>query len=106
MTQIHPERCVTQSLTAHEKANVNHNQFTEHSKLLPWLMLVALLSGLALGMAIMVGNLQNQSENRMREELGNDQRHIQELRARVEDAEMAAKEVNRGFQFPRQPKGK
>lgn len=76
----------------------------EHSKLLPWLMLTATLSGTAVALALMtivyVGH--NQSDNDRAMDVQT--RHMQELRSRVEDAEMAAKEVNPTFKFSHQPK--
>lgn len=41
------------SVQAEAGANVNSNHFTEHSKLLPWLMLCAVLSGFAVSLSIM-----------------------------------------------------
>jgi hypothetical protein len=76
----------------------------EASKLLPWLMLIAMLSGTAVALSVMtiiyVGH--NQSDNDRATDI--QYRHMQELRSRVEDAEMAAKEVNPTFKFSHQPK--
>lgn len=38
---------------ASESGHININRFVESSKLVPWLMLVCLLSGIALALAIM-----------------------------------------------------
>lgn len=40
------------SVRATERANLNHTQITEHSKLLPWLMFTAVFSGLALATSV------------------------------------------------------
>ncbi len=69
----------------------------ESSKLLPWLMLTAVLSGIALGISIMVVVNTIQSESRTRAELDKQNRFLQEYRIRVEDAEIAAEEVNPKF---------
>lgn len=78
----------------------------ESSKLLPWLMLIAVLSGVSLGISVGAIVLQNQSESRTRIELDREYRFLQELRIRVEDAELAAQQVNPNFKPIRQPKDK
>ncbi len=69
----------------------------EHSKLLPWLMLTTILSGIATGIAVMGAVNDNQNEARSRIELDKQNRFLQEYRIRVEDAEIAAEEVNPKF---------
>jgi hypothetical protein len=51
-TQVHPEDCDDQSITAHPHSVVQHHHNTEHSKLLPWLMLCAMLSGFAVAASV------------------------------------------------------
>jgi hypothetical protein len=75
-----------------------------NTKLLPWLMLTAMLSGVALGMAVLVIVNQSQSEARMRADIDRQYRTIQETRIRAEEAEIAARQVNPNYVFPRQPK--
>jgi hypothetical protein len=65
--------------------------------LVKWLVMIAILSGLSLGMSIMTMVFSNQSEYRTRTELDRQFRFIQEYRIRVEDAEIAAEEVNPKF---------
>ena len=52
MMQMHPERCTDDSTTAHPNSHLQAMQFHEHSKLLPWLMLCALLSGTAMAFSV------------------------------------------------------
>ena len=101
---------------------------TEHSKLLPWLMLACMVGGVALGvsavglvandhaesrMEMMVQNnraatredLQNARAD-LREEANRFYRQVQEYRIRVEEAENAAAQVNPNFHPIRQPKEK
>lgn len=47
-----PEGCTDKSITASEEAHVQNVHLNEHSKLIPWLMLCAILSGVAVTMAI------------------------------------------------------
>lgn len=68
-----------------------------NTKLLPWLMLTAVLSGIAAGISVMVVVDVSQSESRTRAELDKQNRFLQEYRIRVEDAEIAAEEVNPKF---------
>lgn len=68
-----------------------------NAKLVPWLMLTAILSGVAAAVSVMVVVNTSQSESRTRTELEKQNRFIQELRIRVEDAEIAAEEVNPKF---------
>jgi hypothetical protein len=54
-TQIHPENCRDSSTQVNggpAPTLVSSNQFTEHSKLLPWLMLCALMSGFAVAASV------------------------------------------------------
>ena len=97
MTQIHPEHCHDYSLTGHPHAVIQHHAVTEHSKLLPRLILTAVLSGIAVGISVMIVVETVQSESRMRAELDKQNRFLQEYRIRVEDAEIAAEEVNPKF---------
>lgn len=76
------------------QAGVTH---TEHSKLLPWLMLCAMLAGIALGVSISIGYDTSHAEQRMRDDSDRLYRMVQEFRIRVEDAEIAAEEVNPKF---------
>src|SRR5882762_8275593 len=69
-----------------------------NTKLLPWLMLTAVLAGIAAGISVIVVVNVSQSESRTRAELDKQNRFNQELRIRVEDAEIAAEEVNPKFQ--------
>jgi hypothetical protein len=75
-----------------------------NTKLLPWLLLCSMLGGIALGMSIGAVFIASHAEDRMRTENDRQYRFLQELRVRVEDAEMAAKEVNPNFKPARQPK--
>lgn len=43
---------VDHSVRAAERANLNHTQITEHSKLLPWLMVTAVFSGIGLSTSV------------------------------------------------------
>ena len=96
--QVRKEHCQDNSTRATGgEAPANINQFTEHSKLLPWLMLCAIISALALGISIMIVVNTTQSESRTRAELDKQNRFLQEYRIRVEDAEIAAEEVNPKF---------
>ena len=104
---LNTTRDVHQPLTqdARGGGNIAGASITEGNvKLLPWLMLCAMLAGLALGTSITVGYDSNHTEQRMRDEVDRQYRFLQELRSRVEDAEMAAKEVNPEFRKARQPK--
>lgn len=91
MTQIHPEH--SPNLTGAQ----GFVYAPEASKLLPWLMLTALLSGIAVGISVMVVVETGQSESRTRAELEKQNKFLQEYRIRVEDAEIAAEEVNPKF---------
>ena len=91
MTQLHPEH--SPNFSGAHGVVMQH----ESSKLLPWLMLIALLAGISVGLSLQTSILQNQSENRTRAELDKQNRFLQELRIRVEDAEIAAEEVNPKF---------
>lgn len=68
-----------------------------NAKLVPWLMLTAILAGIAAGVSVTVVVNATMSESRTRAELDKQNRFIQELRIRVEDAEVAAEEVNPKF---------
>lgn len=92
------------SIAAHEGANINQTHFTEHSKLLPWLMFISILGGMALGLSLATMANQSQSESRMRADLDRQYRFIQEVRIRAEEAEIAARQVNPNYVFPHQPK--
>lgn len=91
MTQIHPEH--SPNFSGAHGVVMQH----ESSKLLPWLMLTAVLSGIALGVSVMVVVNASQSESRTHAELERQNRFLQEYRIRVEDAEIAAEEVNPKF---------
>lgn len=68
-----------------------------NTKLLPWLMLTAVLAGVAVGISIMNEVDSSKSESRTIAELDKQNRFLQEYRIRVEDAEIAAEEVNPKF---------
>lgn len=68
-----------------------------NTKLIPWLMLTAILSGIAVAIAVMGVVNASQNEARTRTELDKQNRFLQEYRIRVEDAEIAAEEVNPKF---------
>lgn len=97
MNQINPETYHSPNLAGAHGVVMQH----ESSKLLPWLMLTTLLAGIALGVSILMVITQGQSETRNHAELDRQYRFLQELRVRVEDAEMAAKEVNKNYNPPR-----
>jgi uncharacterized protein HemX len=95
-----PENCRDHSqavVTSAPNSPIASISTQEHSRLLPWLVLCALTAGLALGVSIMMVVNTSQSESRMRVELDKQNRFLQEYRIRVEDAEIAAEEVNPKF---------
>lgn len=52
VTQIHPEYSPHHPIDAAHGGNVNQTHLVEHSKLLPWLMLCAVMSGFSMAMSV------------------------------------------------------
>jgi multisubunit Na+/H+ antiporter MnhC subunit len=75
-TTLHPENSNNDSVNAHEGAHVNVNRFTEHSKLLPWLMLTAILAGFAVAFSMLTFFY-------MHDQMLRDQRSYEQMRVQV-----------------------
>lgn len=65
MSQVHPEHSPHHPIDAAAGANVNSNHFTEHSKLLPWMIFTAILSGFTLATSIFLMIEYAQMQNNM-----------------------------------------
>lgn len=93
MNSGHMEIDRDQSVYAEERANVNRTHIEVTDRAISVISLI--LASIAITTALWI--------NRENDQL---YRHVQELRIRVEDAELAAREVNPHFNPVRQPKDK
>lgn len=99
---LHDTRDTTAMTQAPNSAAATGGSVHEgNTKLVPWLVLTAILAGIAVGISVTTAVTtvasQSQNEARTRLELDRQYRSIQEYRIRVEDAEIAAEEVNPKF---------
>jgi len=66
----------SESIDAHAGGNVNSNHFSEHSRLLPWLMLTSILAGFSVAMSTLTFIY-------LHDQMLRDQRSTEQLRIQV-----------------------